>query len=235
MRGHTYSPAQLRWLRRMRSRAPMSVVGARFRARFGLDINDRALAATCKRYGIAAGTDGRFVGGQPAWNKGRPARVSVHTEFKAGHRPASACIVGEYRKDSKGRWRLKARETAGKGMTRRDWEYVSRLTWIARHGPVPAGHVVMLLDNDEDACFDLDNLACVSRGALARANQDGYADLPPDRALRRAALAAAALRQGVWDAARDAGMTLYERRRLLRRQDAGAGASAKPHPLEVCE
>jgi hypothetical protein len=219
MNGHAYSRAELRWLERMRARVPISVLGARFRARFGRNINDHALAQTCTRRGFRAGTDGRFVRGQTPWNHGKSVRVSQRTEFRPGNRPSAMRVVGEYRQID-GRWLLKVRETGVKGHSRRDWEYVTHLTWGAHHGPVPAGHVVMVLDKDEDACLDIDNLACVSRAVLARANQDGYAGLPPDRALRRAALAAAALRQGAWDAARRGGLSLYERRRLLRSQGA---------------
>jgi len=225
MHGHTYTAAELRWLARMRPRAPMSVIGPRFRARFGLAVSDKALAMTCKRRGIRAGTDGCFVRGQNPWNLGKSVRVSKRTEFRPGNRPTTMRVVGEYRQVD-GRWLLKVRESGQKGHSRHDLEYVSRLTWTARHGPVPKGHVVMILNKDEDACLDIDNLACVSRAVLARANQDGYAELPPDRALRRAALAAAALRQAAWDAARAAGLSLYERRRLLRRQDARAAAGA---------
>lgn len=223
MRGHAYSPAELSWLKRHRASAPMSVVGPRFRARFGLNITDKALAMFCKRHGIHAGTDGCFVRGHTPWNLGASVRVSQRTEFRPGNRPSNMRVVGEYRQVD-GRWLLKVRETGAKGHSRHDWETVSRLTWSAHHGPVPKGHVVMVLDKDEDACLDIDNLACVSRAVLARANQDGYAELPPDRALRRAALAAAALRQAVWDAARSAGLSLYERRRLL---SQGAAATVR--------
>ena len=222
MHGHRYSQAELRWLQRMRPRAPMSVIGPRFRARFGVDINDHALAQTCTRRGIRAGTPGRFIRGQAPWNLGKSMRVSQRTEFRPGNRPHNTRVVGEYRQDAYGRWLLKVRETGVRGYSRHDWECVSRLTWAAHHGPVPKGHVVMLLDRDEDACLDIANLACVSRAVLARANQDGYAELPPDRALRRAALAAATLRQAAWDAARAAGLSLYERRRLLSQGAAAA-------------
>ena len=222
MNGHVYSPAELRWLERMRPRGPMSAIGPRFRARFGVEINNRALAQTCTRHGIRSGTASCFVRGQTPWNLGKSMRTSRHTEFRPGNRPHNTRVVGEYRQDAYGRWLLKVREGGVKGESRRDWESVSRLTWSAHHGPVPTGHVVMILDGDEDACLDIDNLACVSRAVLARANQDGYAELPPDRALRRAALAAAALRQAAWDAARAAGLSLYERRRLLSQGAAAA-------------
>jgi hypothetical protein len=216
MSGHQYTPAQVAWLRRARRRLTQPQLGARFRARFGVAVSDRALHQACLRRGITTGRTGCFGAGDAPWNRGLSVRVSQRTEFKPGSRPANIRRIGEYRRGAYGRWLLKVRESGVAGYSRHDWEFVTHLTYLDHYGPIPPGHVVMLLDGDEDACLDPDNLVCVSRGTLARANQDGYADLPKDRLLRRAALAAAALRQRAHDAARAAGMSLYARRRLFR-------------------
>lgn len=50
--------------------------------------------------------------------------------------------------------------TAGRGGQR--WKAVHRLLWVERHGPVPAGHVVVFRNGDKTD-LRLENLECVSR------------------------------------------------------------------------
>ena len=72
-----------------------------------------------------------------------------------------------------------------------DWRWMrkARRVWEEAHGPVPEGMVVVQLDGDEEN-FALPNLACVSRGVLARANNRlryGGEPIPGEREVQYAA------------------------------------------------
>lgn len=52
------------------------------------------------------------------------------------------------------------------------WRLLHILNWTREHGPVPRGKVIIFLDGNRQNC-DVSNLLCISRGALARANNKG--------------------------------------------------------------
>ena len=97
------------------------------------------------------------------------------------------------------------------------------VVWERAHGAVPAGHCIVHLDGEPANC-ELDNLACVRRAVLARLNQSRWRELPPDRDTRRAAIAAATLRQTAHDAARRA----EARRNGVRAMPSGSANSTTP-------
>jgi len=193
----TWSPEMVAWLRAHRSEAPIGLITARFNARFGLIYNARQIAATCKRNGIRARGDGRFAQGQTPWNAGlsgySPGGRSAETRFRRGHIPWRTMPVGAYRTAPDGIWLVKVSDGAPPNYSRRDWREVHRLTWEGVHGPIPAGHVVVFLDGDPGHCLNIANLDCIPRGVLVRLNGSGWAELLPDLALRRAAIATARL------------------------------------------
>ena len=53
-----------------------------------------------------------------------------------------------------------------------NWVQKHRLVYEASHGPIPKNHAVIFLDGDRQN-FNPDNLQAVSRGTLARLNQNG--------------------------------------------------------------
>ena len=88
---------------------------------------------------------------------------------------AERCIGGVIYRKTRGKWRPKA-----------------RCRWERYRGPIPAGHVIVHLDEDRTNC-GVQNLLCVPRGhGSVVYNMIGRAPDPPHT---RAAFAWAALRQ----------------------------------------
>jgi hypothetical protein len=218
---HRWTPEQIAWLRTYRLEHSIAETTDAFAERFGVRVSISAMHGACGRYDVT-GRQGHFRPGHATWNRGLTGyRTSPATEFKPGNKPYNHRRVGEYRYVARYGWLLKVRETGAIGESRHDWVAVTRLTWMAHHGEIPAGHVVMILDGDPDNVLDIDNLACVSRGVLAYLNgKSDYANLPPDRALRRAAIAEATLRVTAHACARAAGLSAPEIRRALKRSRA---------------
>lgn len=187
----TWSPAMVAWLRQHRADDVIAVVTARLNARFGTAFKPNCVGAAAKRFGITAASDGRYAPGVVPWNTGLTGYDaggrSAETRFRPGHSPQTEVPVWTYSQDPAGYWKLKVRDDAPSGFARRNWMYLHRLTWIGQHGPIPPGHVVVMVDGDPDHCLDLDNLACINRNELARLNQMGWRALR-DPALRRAAI-----------------------------------------------
>jgi hypothetical protein len=85
------------------------------------------------------------------------------------------------------------------------------------HGPIPRGHVVVLLDGDPDNCVDPSNVACISRSVLIRLNAMGWDALCPDREARRAVVALASVHAVSHARAQEMGLSLHHRRALIPR------------------
>ena len=220
----TYTDAEIAWLREWYPRVDRDELARRFAERFGRRVSARNLAQRCQAYEIRAGRSGQFAPGQQPWNKGlsgyQAGGNSPRTRFRPGSSPHTTVPVGSYVQDKGGLWMLKvsdrdpARGDAANSRLR-DWRYLHRLTWEAAHGPIPAGHCVILLTGDPDDCLHAQRLACVSRAELARLNQSGFSELPADVALRRAAVANVKLLSDAHERARALGLGPSERRRLL--------------------
>lgn len=241
----SYTPAEVAWLARWYPRVDRARLAQLFWERFGRRVQPGALAQRCRAYAIRAGRDGRFRPGAPPWNAGlagyQQGGRSPETRFRAGHHPRNTAPIGTYRQDQAGMWLVKVSDrdparAAASNARLRDWRMVHRLTWEGEHGPVPPRHVVILIDGDPDHCLDLSNVACVSRSELARLNQAGFSRLPPDRDLRRVAIAQARLVTAAHRRARDLGLGAKERARLLPaagnfppRSAAAAERSASSH------
>lgn len=216
-----YTDAELDWLRTHRAQYPRPALAAAFAARFGRVVGPDALAQVCIKRGYRAGGSGCFVRGTRPWNAGRTGQPmhpsTIAAQFPPGNQPHTWLPVGTYAQDGYGRWKVKVSDSTGDPtrLARRDWRYVTRLTYQDYVGPIPPGGCILLLDTDEYHCMDPDNLICVSRAVLARLNQTGYSTLPLDRALRRAAVAAAVLVDSAHTAARRAGLSARARRQLI--------------------
>ena len=187
------------WLAVQRPRYPLPELGERFRARFGLEATNDAIANYCLRSGIRTGRDGRFRPGQQGGHRAaKGVRLSPRTEFKKGQRPPNTCPIGTHELVGSGGsgpyWMVKTREKLpGDPPPRGGWRYVHHMEWEREHGrPVPPDHVVLFVDADRDNVKP-DNLAAVTRAALAMLNKL-YGFATGSAEVRAAAIATASLR-----------------------------------------
>lgn len=119
--------------------------------------------------GGEVGKHTRFKPGQPSHNKGKkfPARGrAIDTQFKPGSTPPNILPIGSERFSKDGYLQRKITET---GYRPRDWVAVHDLIWIAQHGPIPEGHVVVFR-NKKRTDIRLDNLEMISRAELMQRN-----------------------------------------------------------------
>lgn len=219
-----WSDAEIAWLRERRPIHTVAELAEAFSARFGRAVTASAINGTCKRYGIAAGGTGQFTAGSEPWNKGLKGVTfgGVETQFQPGNHPHTEHPVGAYRTSKEGYWLLKVSED--QEFSRHNWVAVHHLTWLAAHGPIPRGHVVVFLDNNPDNCLDADNLACIPRGVLARLNQMGWSALQ-DPESRRAAIALAQVVTAAHRLASDTDMSRAQKRIVI---GTGRGSLGAP-------
>lgn len=132
---------------------------------------------------------GCFKNGNKPWNTGlKGVNGASNTTFKPGNTPPNRRPVGHERKCSKdGYWYVKVAE----GL--RQYRLKQRVIWEQHHGPIPPSHVIVFLDNNLDN-FDIDNLALVSRGELAKLNKhEKWTTAPPE--IKKALIAVVRLEQ----------------------------------------
>lgn len=217
MPGKRYQQEHLDWLRAHRARLSESHLPIAFRAQFGWAPTASALDQVARKHGVKAQHQRGFVKGSKPWNTGLKG-VSTggeSTRFKSGEIPHQYQPIGSYRLQSDLQtWQVKVADATAPGLSRYGWAYVHHLTWTDAHGPIPPGHVVVFIDGDPDNCMDVANLLCVSKAVVVRANQLGLANLT-DLAQRRALWELARLHQAAHDKAKDLGLSIHERRRLL--------------------
>jgi len=211
---HTYTAEQIDWLRAHRKQLDQKALAQAFNAEFGTDLSVSKVRSACVRNKLYAARDHKSRAAP--WNKGRsytPSGNSRLTQFKPGNMPKNGLPKGALVRDPDGYWKVKISD-------RRDvpkqenWRYVHRLTWELANGEIPRGYIVVMLDGDKDNAADPDNLAAVSRGALAILN----ANAPwtsPDRDMVRLLIARAELRAAARRACDRLGMTVFQRRRAL--------------------
>lgn len=109
------------------------------------------------------GVKTRFTAGTKPSNKGK--KITVHprsqaTQFKPGNLSHTWVPVGTISKMD-GYWRRKISDTR----TKHDWVFCHVETWIAYHGPIPAGHCVCFRNRDYDN-YAIENLHLMTRQAL---------------------------------------------------------------------
>lgn len=117
---------------------------------------------------------GCFQPGLVPWNTGlkgwQAGGRSVESQFKKGELSGRARLllqpVGAERVTKDGILQRKV-TTAGRGGQR--WKSVHQLTWIAAHGPVPRGHIVVFKDGNRRN-FDIGNLECITFAENMRRN-----------------------------------------------------------------
>lgn len=129
-----------------------------------------ASALACRlRRGDNVGAAHRFKPGHKTWNRGikfDSGGRSHETRFKPGQKPHTWNPVGHERMSKEGYLERKIADT---GVTKRDYVQVHRLVWMARHGDIPAGHIISFKDGNKRN-FDIGNLECISRRELMARN-----------------------------------------------------------------
>ena len=214
-----WTPEQIQFLRDWRPHETLAAMTRRLNRRFGTCFSVSAVGGTCLRNRIGAADDGCFRPGEEPWNKGLKGfqsggRSPLH-QFQVGQMPQTWVPIGTRVRSSDGYWKVKVADSPGPGESRRGWRELHRLIWEEAHGPQPPGTAILFVDGDQDN-LALDNLACVTRAELVRLNQLGWRKLR-DVETRRAFLAQVKLMTTAHARAREAGMTLSERRRVLPR------------------
>lgn len=200
-----WTPAQDAQLKRLYPHAQTCDVAAaigrsleatyRRAAKFGLRKSAAYLASPeAHRFDGLKGIGTRFVKGLVPANKGlrRPGWYSGRmreTQFKKGNvsrrwEPQVYC-VGALRVNADGYLEIKVREGS------RSWVGMARFCWESERGPIPKSHVIRPVNGDPDDTR-IENLICVSRGALLR---DNYHDRYPVELRRLVQLRGALNRQ----------------------------------------
>ncbi len=90
-----------------------------------------------------------------------PGRMAA-TQFKKGARPHTWKSVGSERINSEG---YRDRKVSDTGYPPRDWQPVHRLVWIAHHGPVPRGRIVVFKPGCRRTCeaeITIDRVECIT-------------------------------------------------------------------------
>lgn len=162
---HKYTSEQVEFIKANYWGTSRKDLTARFNSHFGLDLGVNQITSWVKNHKIRNGLSGRFEPGQEAHNKGRKGiRVSPATEFKKGNRPWNYLPIGTERINGDDYVDIKIADP-------NKWKGKHTLVWEAAHGPVPRGQIVIFGDGNRRN-FELSNLIMITRGQLARMNQN---------------------------------------------------------------
>lgn len=107
--------------------------------------------------------------GVKGWQAGGRAR---ETQFKPGQQPHNTVPVGSLRLE-RGTGTLQRKIGTGKGSNSKRWRGVHELVWVAVHGPVPPGHIVVFkpgMRTTELEEITLDRVECISLAENMRRN-----------------------------------------------------------------
>jgi hypothetical protein len=119
-----------------------------------------------------------FQPGAQPWNKGGHFEAggrSVETQFKPGrlaHEARNYAPIGSLLINKDGCLERKVTDDSSLVPARR-WTPVHRLAWIAEHGPLPPGHIVVFKPGMKTTQLEhitADRLACISRAENIRRN-----------------------------------------------------------------
>lgn len=146
-----------------------------FEARFGRRTSKSFPKSYIANHKLNTGRTGQFGKGIIPPNKGKKMPADVYkrlkpTMFKPGRMPQNTDPIGTEKNLDGYVWvKVNDIKNAKKSV---NWVQKHRLVYEASHGPIPKNHAVIFLDGDTRN-FDPDNLQAVSRGTLARLNQNG--------------------------------------------------------------
>lgn len=157
---HKYTPEEIEFLKQISLGKYNSEITKLFNQEFNLNLSEKAIAGTRKRYKIKSGIDSKFKQKQSPWNKGTKGvhKGGEATQFKKGHRPHNYKPIGYERISKSGYIEIKIAEPS-------KWVSKHVIIWEERNGKVPKGHVVIFADTNKRN-FDIDNLILVSRRQL---------------------------------------------------------------------
>lgn len=129
--------------------------------------------------GGTLGQAGQFQPGQKPWNAGthyHPGGRCSETQFKKGQMSGAAqrnyVPIGSVRVGSDGLLERKVTDDPALFPARR-WVGVHRLVWIAAHGPIPPGHIIVFRPGQRTAIepdITPDRLECITRRENAQRN-----------------------------------------------------------------
>lgn len=167
MKGHSYTKAEINWLRKHRPELPLSKLTKKFNHRFDTNLKKTTISGTLFRNNIKSNRTGYFKPKEIPWNKGKKGlHLSPSTEFKKGSTPANTKPVGsEFRRIDGYIW-VKIAEP-------RAWREKHVLLWESVNGPRPKGHSIIFIDQNPDNIV-IENLKAVSRRLLLRLNLNKY-------------------------------------------------------------
>lgn len=153
-----------------------------FNTHFGTDYEIKSVKNLVYRIGLKNGlNDGsgltemgkpyRFKKGHVPFNKGKKgecAKGCEKTWFKKGNKSHNWVPLGSERITKDDYVQIKIQD----GQLQKNWRGKHILIWEEVNGSLPKGHAIIFGDGDKRN-FDIDNLICVTRGQLARLNQNG--------------------------------------------------------------
>lgn len=189
MKGKPWPPKAVAALKRRYPHEPTAAIAADLgftvsavyqKARnLGLKKSEKYLASpsACRlRRGDKVGAAHRFLPGHVPANKGikgwQAGGRSAETRFKPGNSPHTELPVGAYRFEHK-TGTLQRKIGTAKGSNSKRWRGVHELVWIAAHGPVPPGHIVIFKPGQRTTVLEeitLDRVECVSLAENMRRN-----------------------------------------------------------------
>ena len=146
-----------------------------FEKKFNTTITLSAIKGYIGNHKLNTGFTGRFEKGHTPFNKGVKG-VSYpgqeKTQFKKGNVPINHKPIGSERITKDGYIEIKISEP-------NKWMLRQRLVWEKENGPIPKNHVIVFKDRNK-INVNIENLAIVSRGELARLNQNNLFSVYPE-------------------------------------------------------
>lgn len=176
MSNRKYTPEHIAFLSENINGCHFGDLTEKFNQRFGLNLSVAAMISLTARYGLHNGIDSQFNQGyEPTqfkkghvpFNKGKKGinySGMKATQFKKGGKPWNYRPVGTERVNTDGYAEVKIADP-------NKWRAKHVLIWEAAHGPVPKGHTIIFADGNKRH-VELSNLLLVTRGQLARLNQN---------------------------------------------------------------
>jgi hypothetical protein len=219
-KGRLFTPEQVGFLRENYKGRSVSETRDLFNRTFETDMTCHQIKSAVHNRGITSGLTGHFPVGHTPWNagtKGQGLTGANKTSFKPGNVPPNRKPLGSERICSKDDYVLikVPEKNPYTGFPVR-WKHKHVVVWEKKNGPVPDGHVVILIDGDPENT-EPDNLMLVTRAELLTLNRLGYKDAPAE--LKPSILALAKLKTAAFQRDSDTG-----RKKMSREQfDAAAG------------
>ncbi len=165
---HFYTAEEIEYLKEVALGRSNKEITEMFNKKFKLNLSEKIISATRKRYGIKTGSDGRFGKGNIPFNKDKKGLTGANkTSFKKGNKPHNWVPIGSERITKDGYIQIKIQE----GKFQHNWKGKHILIWEESNGPVPKGHNVIFGDGN-NRNFDLDNLILVSKKQMLILNRN---------------------------------------------------------------